>query len=160
MSEELSKLNLVELLDLLEPIPEPPTVSLWPETVGWIWLGIALVALAAWLIRRWVLYYSANAYRRAALQAIEAAGDDASAIALILRRTALAAFPRTEVAGLYGDDWLAFLDRTYGGFGFSGGPGQGITSAPYGSELEDDDGLASLAAEWVRRHRRDGADGR
>ncbi|MGI9508438.1 MAG: DUF4381 domain-containing protein [Geminicoccaceae bacterium] len=154
MSEDLTKLNLVELLDLLEPVPEPQPVSLWPETVGWIWLGIGLIAFAAWLVRRWVLDRRANAYRRAALQAIEAAGDNVSTIALILRRTALAAFPRTEVAGLYGDDWLAFLDRTYGGSGFREGPGRAIAKCPY-AEAGEEANLAPLAVEWVRRHRRD-----
>src|SRR5262245_3171457 len=44
-----------------------------------------------------------------------------SALALLVRRTALAAFPRQEVASLAGPAWLAFLDRSYGGHEFSQG---------------------------------------
>ena len=73
MSEDLSRLTLVDLLDLLEPVPEPPQVSLWPQTVGWIWLGLAVACVAGWLGRRWLMNRRANAYRRAALKEIAAA---------------------------------------------------------------------------------------
>jgi Ca-activated chloride channel family protein len=153
MSEDLSKLTLVDLLDLLEPVPEPPQVSLWPQTAGWIWLGLAVACVAAWLGRRWLLTRRANAYRRAALKAVAAAGDDPAALAVIVRRAALAGYPRAEVAGLYGEDWLAFLDEAYGGSGFRAGPGRLLAVAPYTSARRAPD-LASLVAEWVRHHYR------
>ncbi len=159
MSEDLSELDLVELMVLLEPVPEPPPVSLWPQTAGWIWVGIIVAVGVAWLIRHWLRHRRANAYRRAALDEIAAAGQDPSALAGILRRTALAAFPRADVAGLYGEDWLAFLDQTYGGTGFRQGPGRLLTLAPY-TAAENAKGLGPLAAEWVRRHRRPGEPGR
>ena len=153
MSEDLSKLTLVDLLDLLEPVPEPPQVSLWPQTMGWIWLGLAVIFVAAWFGRRWLIAHQANAYRRAALQAIVAAQDDPAGLAAIVRRTALAGYPRAEVAGLYGADWLDFLDKAYGGTGFREGPGRLLAVAPYAS-AGSVPGLAPLAALWVRRHRR------
>ncbi len=153
MSEDLSRLTLVDLLDLLEPVPEPPQVSLWPQTAGWIWLGLAVACVAAWLGRRWLATRRANAYRRAALKAIAAAGDDPVALAEIVRRAALAGYPRAEVAGLYGEDWLAFLDQAYGGTGFREGPGRLLAVAPYTSARRAPD-LASLVAEWVRHHYR------
>lgn len=153
MTEDLSQLTLVELLDLLEPVPEPPAVSLWPQTAGWIWVGLILLACTAWLLRRWILQHRANAYRRAALAQIAAVGDEPAALAEILRRTALSVFPREEVAGLYGEDWLAFLDRTYGGTAFREGPGRILAAAPYAPGPGAAD-LTPLAAEWVRRHRR------
>jgi len=153
MSEDLSRLTLVDLLDLLEPVPEPPQVSLWPQTAGWIWLGLAVACVAAWLGRRWLATRRANAYRRAALKAIAAAGDDPVALAEIVRRAALAGYPRAEVAGLYGEDWLAFLDEAYGGTGFREGPGRLLAVAPYTSARRAPD-LASLVAEWVRHHYR------
>ena len=153
MIEDLSKLSLVDLLDLLEPIPEPIPVSLWPQTAGWIWLGLAVACVAAWLGRRWILAHRANAYRRAALAAITTAGDDPTALAAVLRRAALAGYPRAEVAGLFGEDWLAFLDDAYGGTGFCEGPGRLLAVAPYASAGQTPD-LSSLVAEWVRRHHR------
>jgi hypothetical protein len=153
MSEDLSRLTLVELLDLLEPVPEPPQVSLWPQTAGWIWLGLAVACVAAWLGRRWLMNRRANAYRRAALKEIAAAGDDPVALAVIVRRTALAGYPRAEVAGLYGEDWLAFLDEAYGGTRFREGPGRLLAVAPYAPKRSAP-GLAPLAALWVRHHHR------
>ena len=153
MSEDLSRLTLIELLDLLEPFSEPPQVSLWPQTGGWIWLGFAVACVAAWLGRRWFMNRRANAYRRAALKAIAAAGDDPVALAVIVRRAALAGYPRVEVAGLYGEDWLAFLDQAYGGTGFREGPGRRLAVAPY-TPVGRAPGLAPLAALWVRHHHR------
>lgn len=151
MSDDLSKLNLVELLDLLEPIPEPAPVSLWPQTAGWIGLAIALLLLLAWATRRWWLQRRANAYRRAALAEIAASGQDPVALAEILRRTALVAFPRAEVASLHGEAWLAFLDRSYGGNDFSTGPGRVVALLPY-AQVADVPELVPLVAEWVHRH--------
>lgn len=153
MAEDLSKLNLVELIDLLDPAPEPAEVSMMPQTVGWVWLGVALLVLIAYLIRRWRAYRRANAYRGAALAAVAKAGDDPAKIAEILRRCALSAYPRQQVAGMVGTDWLRFLDQTGGGSAFSGGPGKVIASAPY-RPGQPVDGLSDLAATWIRRHRR------
>ena len=153
MQEDLSRLNLVELLERLEPVPEPAAVPLWPQTVAWLWIGLLLLSVVLWLGRRWQRHRHANAYRRAALGAIAAAGDDPAALAAILRRTALVAFPRREVAGLYGDAWLAFLDRAYGGAEFTRGPGRVLATAPWAPGT-DAAGLAPLVATWVRRHRR------
>ena len=56
-----------------------------------------------------------NRYRRDAARALDSLrGDDgtAPAVALIVKRTALTAYPRADVAHLYGADWAAFLRRT------------------------------------------------
>lgn len=157
MSEDLSGLDLVGLLDRLVPVPEPPPISLWPQTEGWIWLAVLLLVLGIALAQRWLRHRRDNAYRRAALAAIASAGDDAVALAAILRRTALAAYPRAQVAALQGDAWLAFLDQAYGGTGFSEGPGRAVARAPYQrpsrSDTSSDAGLAALVRTWVQRHR-------
>jgi hypothetical protein len=158
MSDDLSRLTLVELLELLEPVPEPTEISLWPQTEGWIWFVIVLVASAGWLVRRWLLRRRTNAYRRAALKEIAAADNDSAALAEILRRTALAAFPRADVAALHGERWLDFLDRAYGGSGFRNGPGRVLATAPY-APVNGATDLAPLATDWVRRHRRPGSTG-
>ena len=157
MSDELAELDLVGLLERLGTVPEPPAVPLWPQTAGWIWVGVVGIAACVWATRRWIRQRRANAYRRAALAAVAAAGDDAAALAAILRRTALAAYPRTRVAALHGEAWLDFLDGTYGGEGFRKGPGRALVTAPYRSTSTIDGtreaGLAALVREWVRRHR-------
>lgn len=144
--------NLVELLDMLKPIPEPAPISMWPATEGWIWLALLLLALAAtvgwWTHRRW----AANAYRRAALAELAAAQDDPAAIAGILRRAALVAYPRRQVAALLGPDWLGFLDDTCRDSGFSSAAGAALVRAPYREEPTNPD-LTRLARGWLKTHR-------
>jgi Domain of unknown function (DUF4381) len=146
--------NLVDLIDQLAEPLEPAPVSLAPQTAGWTVLAVLLALVLAWLAWRWVQRWRANAYRRAALAGLDAAGNDPAAIADILRRTALAAWPRDRVASLSGVDWLRFLDATGRGGGFVDGPGTALASAPYRSDAAaPTPGLGALAARWVRRHR-------
>lgn len=152
MSPEYEGLNLIQLLDLLEPTPEPPAVSMVPQTPGWFVVGALLVWGLVWLARRLLARHRANAYRRAALRELDRAGSDAARVAAILRRTALAAFPRARVAGLFGTEWVAFLDATGPG-DFARGPGEVLTTAPYRGNCSDP-ALARAARAWVRGHRR------
>jgi Ca-activated chloride channel family protein len=153
MNEEFKGLGLVELIDLLEDVPEPPPIPLTPQTPGWIVLSVVvfgvLVLLVRWIVRR----HRAETYRRAALRALDDAGDDPAAVGTILRRTALAAFPRAEVASLSGVDWLAFLDRSFPGTGFAKGAGEVFAVAPF-RPCPADPGAAKLARDWIRGHRR------
>jgi hypothetical protein len=146
--------NLVDLLDRLAEPPQPAPISIAPQTAGWTVLAVLLALVLVWLAWRGVQRWRANAYRRAALAELDAAGDDPVAIADILRRTALAAWPRERVASLSGADWLRFLDATGGGGGFADGPGAALAGAPYRSDAAAPaPGLGALAARWVRRHR-------
>ena len=153
MSEDLSGLSLVQLLALLEPAPEPAPVSLWPQTGGWLWLAIFLIMGFGVAAYRFMVWRRANAYRRAAAHEIVHARGDVATIATILRRTALAAYPRRKIAALHGEDWLIFLDETYDGNGFSAGPARMVATAPY-QESTSDEGLSEVALAWVRTHRR------
>ena len=155
MSETFEGLNLVELIGLLEEVPQPPPVPLTPQTPGWIVVGILALAALAALLRLALRRRRAGAYRRAALRELDAAGEDPAEIAGILRRAALTAYPRTQVAGLVGADWLAFLDRTFPGTGFAAGPGQVIATAPF-RPSKPDPAVAGLARDWIRHHARSG----
>lgn len=157
MSEEFEGLNLVELLDLLEPLPAPDPVSWAPQTVGWVWASLLLVVGGLLVARLVVRQRRTNAYRAAARAELASVGDDPVQVALILRRAALAGFPRSDVAGLSGDDWLNFLDQSFPGSGFSNGPGRVIAAAPYSPQPAPVPGLNRLAADWVRQHRNSGA---
>ncbi|NIZ63039.1 DUF4381 domain-containing protein [Sedimentitalea sp. CY04] len=159
MSDHLNGLNLVELLDLLDPPPEPVRVAMVPQTSGWIVLGLVVALLLLWgavtLLRR----YRANAYRRAALGELNELtrdGEDPAQISVLLRRTALAAYPRGQVASLHGDNWLRFLDAHFPGEGFSTGPGQVLATAPW-RPVAADPALTALARDWILTHHPQGA---
>jgi Domain of unknown function (DUF4381) len=156
MSTHLEGLNLIELLDLLEPVPEPPAIALTPQTPGWIVLGLVVLALLVWAILRTKAHRRANAYRRAALVELATTQGNVTHIAEVLRRTAMAGYGRMNVAALTGEDWLAFLDKSFGGTGFSDGPGKVLITAPYrANTIANDAALIALAENWVRKHQQD-----
>jgi hypothetical protein len=96
-------------LQNLRDIAVPEAPPLWPPAPGvWVLLVIFLaIALAAFLW--WRRSRARSAYRRAGLALLEDARTTRD-INIILKRVALAAWPRPDVAPLYGDDWAAFLD--------------------------------------------------
>ena len=96
-------------LDRLHDVVLPASVRWWPLAPGW-YAVLALLALAgAWLAWRSWKHRQANAYRRAALREL-AAQRNVSAIAELLRRTALVIAPRPVIAGLTGAAWTEWLD--------------------------------------------------
>lgn len=144
-------------------IPLPQEASLWPQTWPLRIAIVLIVALAVWGIWRFVHRYRANRYRREALseldrmrQTPDAAPDRLAAqLSLLVRRTALAVFPRETVAPLTGTAWLAFLDRSYGGEEFSRGVGRWLVSAPYQQTApgrHELNALRSLVDRWIRVH--------
>ena len=152
MSVDVEGKSLVELLDMLNPAPVPSPISMTPQTWGWVVLVIVLAFLVAFGVYLFRRHQKANAYRRCALLELERANDDAAKIADILRRTALAAFPRTQVAGLFGNDWLSFLRQSSGNIKFSKTARRSLLEAPYRSGLSDPE-LTQLARDWIKSHK-------
>ena len=118
-------------------LPEPPSYR--PQTIGWaILAGLALLGLLIWGIQRY-RRWRRDRYRRAALQRLAALEklapvDQATALTqlpLLLKQTALAAYPREQVAQLSGKTWLTFLDGTYPGQSFTQGSGCLLAQLPY-----------------------------
>lgn len=153
MNEEFEGLGLVDLIDLLEEVPEPPPIYMAPQTVGWLLLGVACIGAVLYAIARIQRHRRANDYRHAALQVLTDAGDELQALAAILKRTALAVFPRQDVAALVGPDRLTFLDRTFPGSGFVDGRGRALISGPCRRE-DKAAGLPPPMRDWVQKHTR------
>ncbi|MBS8261813.1 DUF4381 domain-containing protein [Roseibium polysiphoniae] len=156
MKDEWKGLNLAELVDLLQPMPEPSPVSMVPQTAGWLWLAAALAAFLAFAIWQVIKHRKKTAYRRQALEELTSCSNDPQQLAELLRRTALSAYSRSKVASLHGQEWLSFLDRTYGGTAFSDGPGKAIATAPY-QDTSTSSELKSLVQTWIRTHKGDAA---
>jgi hypothetical protein len=134
--------SLANLRDIA--VPEPP--PLWPPAPGvWVLLIVIAVVVTALIVfwrRRWV----DNAYRRAGLALLADARTHRD-VNIVLKRVALAVFPRPEVAPLYGTDWAAFLDHSCPGVRFS-------SLADVEDDAEATRRVRSLARTWIRRHRR------
>ena len=159
--DPITEMALRSLKDIVVPAP----VSWMPQT--WGWLIAALLLLSAMLLwcalayRRW----RKNAYRREALkhlEEIEAAVRDAGKRARALndlgelvKRTALAAWPREDVAATSGSAWAAFLvahgDMTNSeGFHRFFDDLEYQAGTPVSTEVAD--GLVRDARRWIEGH--------
>ncbi|QWF72466.1 DUF4381 domain-containing protein [Methylomonas paludis] len=152
----------------MEPLPLrdihlPEPISWWPPAPGW-WLVailvLILITLAGYLYRR--------AQQRIALQtaaklllAIRNNPDRDNLETLIalsawLRRVAISTTPRSDVASLSGQDWLAFLDKSFTDAPFSQGVGQCLANAQYRQSPPDTVEFAelfSLCERWLKRQK-------
>lgn len=145
----------------LVDIPLPPLVSLWPQTwtalITIVFIVVGFVVWLCWFIHR----RRVSRYRRDAIAELERMTRTSvspvqlsAALALLVRRTALAAFPREQVAALTGPAWLSFLDRSYGGTEFSDGPGRDLEASVYRQLSSGDDAssLVDLVHRWIKVH--------
>lgn len=152
MSIDTTGKSLVDLLNMLEPAPEPSPISMTPQTWGWAALAILLLIVlftAVSVVRK---HRRANAYRRAALAELSVPDIPAAKIAEVLRRTALAAYPRYQVAGLYGGDWIKFLNQSSDIKTFNQELSHALTKAPYKATHSNED-LRQMARHWVKSHK-------
>jgi hypothetical protein len=102
--------NAATSLDRLHDLVLAPAVSWWPPAPGWyVVLAMALVLVFA-LVRRARKHWQADAYRRAALRELDSL-EDATAMAELLRRTALAIAPRHVIAEHTGPAWADWLAK-------------------------------------------------
>lgn len=148
-------------------LPEPP--SYFPRTIGWaILAGITLILLVVWTIQLYQ-HWQKNRYRRVALKRLQQLAAAAKQpqtkahaiqeLPVLLKQTALAAYPREQVAQLSGEKWLAFLASTYQGDLFTQKQCQLLTQLAYqpsemvnqlSSETVTD--LLALTHNWIAKH--------
>lgn len=153
-------LNLPQLLELMHELVMPEPVPWIPETPGWWivagWL-IAVATICAW---KFVEHRRRNRYRREALaelRAIESrpppnSAEMAQRIAALIKRTALVAYPRREVAALYGTDWAKFLADSAQHDPRITDAASLLAAAAYRPDA-DGKALCEPARRWIRLHR-------
>jgi hypothetical protein len=162
-------------LQRLHNIVVPPPVPWWPPAPGWYWLMAFGTVILLLLALRIFIWWQHNRYRREALAELArqepALCDPATrtaalaTIAELLKRAALSAFPRAEVASLTGPVWFEFLDRTGRTLGFSQSVGpllEGMVYDPRLAESVDETKareIAVLARHWLAHHRVENSSG-
>jgi hypothetical protein len=110
-------------------------------------LAIASIVVAFRVWRLW----RANAYRRAALHELQRTTTVAG-IAEILKRAALVAYPRTDIAALSGSAWCQWLGRT-GGQPVPDKVAEALTRGVFGKADTVNVGEVSVfAADWINHH--------
>lgn len=118
-----------DALAQLHDIHMPQAITCWPLAFGWYLIAMALLAISIALsisIYRW---YSKSRPKRQALRLLADYQKDylqdansqlcCVRISELLRRVALAYYPRTQVAHLHGQIWINFLNTTAPGIQFN-----------------------------------------
>jgi len=147
-----------EWLKQLAPPHAPPALGWWPLAPGWWLLSLIGLLLTAGLIywyRR-----KPNRIRRIALRELQQLQTRtcsdmqfASELQNLLRRYAIAAYGRDNVAHLTGAKWLAFV-VAHGGADLDGEAGGSFLRAAYGGRfLTDRSPWLKGAQEFLRRRR-------
>ena len=141
----------------------PEAIGWWPLAPGW-WVLIVLAAAGlVVLLRRLGRARARGAARRHALRQLESYSKEylthldgvlfGTQLSELVRRTMLAYAPRSEVAGLTGEEWLAWLDRDLDRSHFAAGDGRPLIEWPYrdsGSRFDKSDVGALVDAVRLR----------
>ena len=125
----------------------PEAISWWPLAPGW-WVAIGLTLfIVGFLLQRYLERRTRSAARRHALQKLDDLLTEyeshrnvvtfAAQVSELLRRAMLAYAPRQDIAGLTGEDWLAWLDRDLAHPQFVAGPGRALLELPYRNPNSD-----------------------
>ena len=155
-------------LQNLNDIVLPATVGWWPLASGWYFLiGLLLIALA-WFSYRSLQRWINNRYRRAALHELRLLEDqlqkpgqrDVSLrqIPVLLKRTALSAYPRSQVAPLTGQDWFHFLNSTAKKPSFTESTASTLNAVSYSTgglnsiDSEATSALFDASRSWLKNH--------
>ena len=143
MQTQLAQLHDVHL---------PPPVSAWPLAPGWYGVFIINIILFAYIAYKLYKKWQAYRLRRECLQSIKQL-TQLSEVGTQLRRIVMAYYPREDVAGLWGDTWLNFLDSTGKTTEFSQGIGRALIKETYQDNHNhiNLDKLCELIEAWIRR---------
>lgn len=144
----------------LKDIHLPEVIGWWPPAPAW-WLAplllFSLAWLGRWLYRRLTRKTAVKSAKKL-LQDIRSQSDEPrqtlQALSALLRRTAISIDGRQAVAGLNGQAWLTYLDRSLPDRPFSEGVGRCLTDALYRPLIHEDidtQALFVLCERWLKQ---------
>lgn len=156
-----------ELLQQLNDVALPSDPGWWPPAPGWWLLLFVLLVLAGfiyWFVNRHLTRKRQDSWRRLALsehQRLEqlslGSDDQTSAIAelsVLMRRVALALEPRSRIAALTDEQWLAKLDLLGSTNQYTAGVGRVLYRSQYqrshALDQQELHGLFTLTANTIK----------
>ena len=142
-------------------VPEPIRFSF--ETPGWYLLGSLLFLFIIFFLFKRLKHYRGNAYRREALKKIALIEDHQNkqqdilyinSILIVLKAVAIRSYGRQQVAPLYGDDWLLFLESKGENTPFTQYKNS-IINALYKTvliDIQESTKIVELSKKWIKTH--------
>jgi hypothetical protein len=155
--------QVAKTLYALRDVHLPDAVSAWPSTPGWTVLFVLLIVAClvgiGWGYRYWRrrrliqgIWQRFTELECAYHQQTQPAERVIAELSTLLRRLALRAYPREQIAGLQGNDWLAFLDKSLGGDDFQQRARELVT-APYQARVTSElQPVFDLCRQWIKHH--------
>jgi len=150
-------------LENLRDIHLPDTISAWPPAPGWWILALLLISLLIWLgWKIWNKYQQKQLLRLSLANVIKLESDyqqhqDPQLLvrqySSLLRRVALARFPRQQVASITGSRWLEFLDNSSDTKLFDSEIGRLLLDGPYQKSSDNIDNIDTLTRavhQWLK----------
>lgn len=150
----------------LRDIHLPEAISWWPLAPGWwILLASVLLIFAALFIAR--KNYRSKQLKRDIKSELELIKQQyqqtlnksqlAKSLSILLRRASISYYPKTNIAGLTGEHWLAYLDNANVKLSeknsFKSNTGEVLLSAPYlpdNTKLDfDAQSLIAICESWL-----------
>ncbi|MCK5816357.1 MAG: DUF4381 domain-containing protein [Flavobacteriaceae bacterium] len=142
----------------LAPIKEPEPIYFSFETIGWKIMAIIAFFLMIIFTYKWMQHYKKNAYRRVAINQLSSinieSNKNINKIAILLKSVAITAYGRKEVAALYGDEWLLFLESKGQNTSFTkySEPFLAIQNNNQNINTATKKEILSLTKKWIQTH--------
>jgi hypothetical protein len=144
----------------LRDIHIPEAIGWWPPAIGW-WLMLFLIPLLCFLVYWLYKKFTRKTAVKSAKKILVAIGQDKDSddlhklrqLSALLRRVAVSVAPRAESAGLSGQTWLQYLDRSVKGSPFTDGAGRCLADAHFRKSPPVDLDIAVLSRlcdEWIK----------
>jgi hypothetical protein len=162
-SREIGPMNDAGSLQNLNDIVVPGSVPWWPVAPGWYVLAGIFLAYAVYRLYRHWLYRRGNRYRKQALQELLSIRKNPSTESLqrlpgLIKRAALAVWPREQVAHLSGSQWHQFLDESAATKVFLEGAGNTLEGLAYQTVPKTtptaSEQVLDAAEFWLKNHQR------
>ena len=151
--------------DLVLPLRDihlPTAISFWPPAIGWIAVSIlfctailyfsvsGLHHLPRWRMKRETLQRLSQLQK--AWKKDPTAAKSIVELSILLRQVAITVFPREKVAGLVGERWIDFLNRSSNIRLFTGELVELLISAPYQSLPSiKNDAIFQASKCWIKK---------
>ena len=157
-------MKALDPLNQLKDVHTPDAIGWWPPAPGWWMVAILLIGIVTALCYFLGKRHRHLAYKREAQTELERIQShfqqqaDAHTVlrdlSELLKRTCITRFGRDEVAGLSGEEWLQFLDKTGNTQQFSRGVGRVLVQEKYSRHPEiDGSALIRLIQHWLGQQR-------
>lgn len=149
--------TLAQLRDI--HLPEP--ISIWPPAPGWFLLAFLILGILSVILFFFYRHWKKQAPKRAALKQLtelecryqknQETNLIFAELSILLRRLALAYYPRMDAAGLQGDSWLTFLNTTGKTTAFTSQLATQLTQCPYQKNPQEELGnMFVICRKWIK----------